>query len=330
MNRVLITGGGGFVGKALLELLRKKNVECAVLGRNSYPELQSLKIKCFRGDICDKEFTLSTIKDFDVVFHVAALAGIWGKKDHFYNINVVGTENIIEACLQNGIPAMVYTSTPSVVFSGNDILGSDESLPYSEHFLCEYARTKVIAEKTALSVDQTLLKTCAIRPHLIWGPGDPHLIPRLIDRGKKRSLKIVGDGENMVDITYIENVAIAHFLAAKDLLTTGNSSAKPYFIGQERPVKLWEWINELFRALDISPVEKKISLSAAYNAGRILETVHKLIIPNKEPVMTRFLAEQLAKSHYFSHQAAYQDFGYTPLISIEEGMDRLLHWIKTQ
>jgi nucleoside-diphosphate-sugar epimerase len=330
MNRVLITGGGGFVGKALLKLLLKHNIECAVLGRNSYPELQTLKVQCYRGDICDKDFILATVKDFDVVFHVAAMAGIWGNKRHFYNINVVGTENIIEACLKNKIPTMVYTSTPSVVFSGDDILDGNESLPYSNNFLCEYARTKVIAEKAALTVDQTRLKTCAIRPHLIWGPGDPHLIPRLIDRGRKQNLKIVGEGQNLVDITYIDNVAMAHFLAAKNLLTSGSSSGKAYFIGQERPVKLWEWINELFRKLEIPQVEKKISLSAAYSAGRILETVHKLIIPNKEPVMTRFLAEQLAKSHYFSHESAHRDFGYTPQISIEEGMEKLLHWLKTQ
>lgn len=330
MNRVLITGGGGFVGKALLKLLLKHNIECAVVGRSSYPELQTLKVTCYQGDICDKDFVLATIKDFDVVFHVAALAGIWGNGSQFYNINVVGTENIIEACLKNKIPAMVYTSTPSVVFAGDDILGGNESLPYSNNFLCEYARTKVIAEKAALTVDQTRLKTCAIRPHLIWGPGDPHLIPRLIDRGKKRSLKIVGEGQNLVDITYIDNVAFAHFLAAKNLLTLGSSSGKAYFIGQERPVKLWEWINELFVRLEIPQVEKKISLSAAYTAGRILETVHKLIIPNKEPVMTRFLAEQLAKSHYFSHESASRDFGYAPKISIEEGMEKLLHWLKTQ
>jgi len=330
MNRVLITGGGGFVGKALIRLLQKEKIECAVVGRNVYPEFKALKIKCYQGDICDKDFILSTLKDFDVVFHVAALAGIWGKKEHFYNINVVGTENIIEASIKNNIPALVYTSTPSVVFSGDDILEGDEKLPYSTRFLCEYARTKAIAEEAALSADQAVLKTCAIRPHLIWGPGDPHLIPRLIERGKKKSLKIVGEGENVVDITYIENVAMAHFLAAKNLLTTGSSCGKAYFIGQERPVKLWQWINELFRALNIPPVEKKISLSAAYTAGRILETVHKLIIPNTEPVMTRFLAEQLAKSHYFSHESAHVDFGYSPQVSIEEGMDKLLHWLKTQ
>lgn len=330
MNRVLITGGGGFVGKAVLKLLRHEKIDCAILGRSRYPELESQNVVCYQGDICDKKFVLATAKGFDVVFHVAALAGIWGKSEHFYNINVVGTENIIEACKTNRIPALVYTSTPSVVFAGEDIQNGDETLPYSEHFLCDYARTKVIAEKSALSVDQNIVKTCAIRPHLIWGPGDPHLIPRLIERGKRRRLKIVGDGQNLVDITYIDNVAAAHLLAAKNLLTTGSCGSKAYFIGQEQPVKLWEWINDLFEKLDIPPVEKRISLSAAYTAGRILETVHKLIIPNKEPIMTRFLAEQLAKSHYFSHKAAHSDFGYKPEVSIEEGMDRLLHWIKNR
>ncbi len=327
MNRILITGGGGFVGQALLHQLLKENTECAVLGRNRYPQLESSNVTCYQGDISDRAFVIRTVRDFDAVFHVAALAGIWGERKTFHDINVVGTENVIEACIANSIPVLVHTSTPSVVFAGDDIRYGDETLPFPQRFLCNYARTKVEAEQRVLSVDQSILKTCAIRPHLIWGPGDPHLIPRLIDRGRKGKLKIVGDGQNMVDISYIDNVATAHILAAKNLLTTAESSGKAYFIGQERPVKLWQWINELFAKLDIPPVRKKVSLPAAYFVGGILETIHKLLIPDKEPVMTRFLAQQLAKSHYFSHTMAQEDFGYTPVVSIEEGMDKLLYWL---
>jgi nucleoside-diphosphate-sugar epimerase len=269
------------------------------------------------------------IHGIDAVFHVAALAGIWGKWDLYYKANVLGTENVIHACRRNRIPVLVYTSTPSVVFNGNDIINGDESLPYPSRFLCNYARSKMQAEQMVLSVPQNQLLTCAIRPHLIWGPGDPHLIPRLIQRGREGRLKIVGDGANMVDITYIDNVAYAHILAAKNLFTRQTAAGKAYFIGQEEPVNLWTWINELFVSLNIQPVTHKVSLSAASKIGWILENFSTMLKRDKEPKMTRFLAEQLAKSHFFSHLRAQHDIGYHPLVSIEEGMKRLLLGINT-
>ena len=328
MNRALITGGGGFVGRAITHQLLAENVDCCVLGRNGYPDLEARGVTCIKGDISDRELVVEQVKDVDVVFHVAALAGIWGRQNQFYTINVNGTANIIEACLLNKIPALVHTSTPSVVFAGEDIERGDEKLDYPHHFLCHYAETKAIAEKQILQVDQNELKTCAIRPHLVWGPADPHLIPRLIDRGKKRKLKIVGDGQNMVDISYVDNVAIAHVLAAKNLLNTAESSGNAYFIGQERPVKLWEWINDLFGQLNIPLVQQRVPLQVAYGVGQVLEIIHGIFLRSREPAMTRFVAQQLGKSHYFSHERATQDFGYHPRISIEEGMERLLHWLK--
>ncbi len=328
MNKVLITGGGGFVGEAIAHQLLDKKIECFVLGRNNYPKLVEQGAKCIKGDITDREYIVKKVSNFDVVFHVAALAGIWGDKCEFYTSNVQGTDNVIEACQVNGIPALVHTSTPSVVFAGRDIERGDEAMPYPERFLCHYARTKAIAEQHVLQVDQNDLKTCAIRPHLVWGPADPHLIPRLIDRGKKKKLKVVGDGHNLVDISYIDNVASAHILAAKNLLSSAESSGKAYFIGQERPVKLWEWINALFRQLNIPLVKKKVPENVAYGVGQILEIFHGIFLKSQEPAMTRFLAQQLGKSHYFSHERATRDFGYLPKISIEEGMERLLHWLR--
>ncbi len=328
MNKAIITGGGGFVGKAIIKILLRQGVECQVLGRSDYPELEALGIQCFRGDIYDREFILQHLTNCNVVFHVAALAGIWGQWQEYYTINVQGTQNIIDGCLLNGIPALVHTSTPSVVFDREDIINGDETLPYASQFLCGYAKSKAMAEKLALSVDQEVLKTCAIRPHLIWGPGDPHLVPRLLERGRKGTLKIVGDGTNKVDITYIDNVAQAHFLAAQNLISSASASGKAYFIGQERPVRMWQWINDLFKRMDVPPVTGKVSLPAARTAGSLLETTHRLMRRAGEPKMTRFLAEQLARSHYFSHDRAQQDFGYLPVVSIEEGMDKLIHWLK--
>ncbi len=271
---------------------------------------------------------LKSLQGIDTVFHVAALAGIWGSWKQYYTSNVIGTENVILGCIKNKIPVLVYTSTPSVVFDRKDIKNGNESLPYPTSFLCNYAKSKVMAEKMVLSVAQDDVNTWSIRPHLIWGPGDPHLIPRLVERGKAGSLKIIGDGQNMVDISYIDNVVHAHILAAKNLFSSKSAKGKAYFIGQERPVKLWTWINELFGLLDIEPVTKKVPLPVALAAGSILETLFRFMDKKNEPKMTRFLAEQLAKSHYFSHSHAQQDLGYEPLVSIEEGTDRLHHWFK--
>lgn len=328
MNRVIITGGGGFVGRKIVQLLCEEGVQCAVIGRNRYFDLEDQGVECYQGDIRDRSFVIQHLKDADVVFHVAALAGIWGNWQNYSQVNITGTQNVVDGCIQNNIPVLVHTSTPSVVFDRNDIIEGDENLPFPQKYLCNYAKSKAVAEKIVLSVDQRILRTCAIRPHLIWGPGDPHLIPRLLARGRSGDLKIVGDGTNIVDITYIDNVGLAHILAAKELLLSVKCCGKAYFIGQERPVQLWGWINELFKKVGIEPITNKISLPAALVAGTILEKIHLLFKSAKEPKMTRFLAEQLARSHCFSHDRAKRDFGYAPHISIEVGMERLIHWLE--
>ncbi|MBU0945852.1 MAG: NAD-dependent epimerase/dehydratase family protein [Proteobacteria bacterium] len=323
MKRVLVTGGGGFVGSHIVRQLRLQDIECLVVGRNPYPEMEALGAQCLQGDICDPRFLLDCCREVDTVFHVAALAGIWGKWDDYYRINVLGTENVLNACKKNKIRHLVYTSTPSVVFNGDDIVDGDERLPYAERFLCHYARSKVMAEKLVLGQAGKELLTCAIRPHLVWGPGDPHLIPRLLERGRLKQLKKVGDCTNLVDISYVENVAEAHLLAAHNLQSTGTASGQAYFISQGKPVNLWQWIDDLFQRMDVAPIQSRVPFTLAYVAGMALEGLHRVFVPEKEPRMTRFLAEQLAKSHCFSIARAHKDLGYSPRISTEEGMERL-------
>ncbi|MFH2122010.1 MAG: NAD-dependent epimerase/dehydratase family protein [Pseudomonadota bacterium] len=324
MNKVLITGGGGFVGQNIVRQLLARGVQCQVLGRHSYPELASLGVTCRQGDISDREFVRMCCQGMDTVFHVAALAGIWGKWQDYYATNVLGTENIIAGCRAENVRHLVYTSTPSVVFNQDSICNGDEQLPYADRFLCHYARSKVMAEELVLTASDQNLKTCAIRPHLVWGPGDPHLIPRLIDRGRKGQLRQVGDGRNLVDISYVDNVAHAHLLAADNLAGVATASGRAYFISQGDPVNLWQWINELFFRLDIAPIRSKISYQAAYGLGALLEGGYRLAGCRNEPKMTRFLAQQLAKSHYFSTARARCDLGYQPIVSTKEGMERLL------
>jgi nucleoside-diphosphate-sugar epimerase len=328
MRKVLVTGGGGFVGLAIVKMVLAKGLECVVVGRHTYPEVEALGACCCSGDIRDLAFLRQVSEGVDTVFHVAALAGIWGPWNDYYSVNVQGTENVIAACMKNKIPRLVYTSTPSVVFNRSDIKNGDETLPYPEKYLCNYARSKVMAEKIVLSANNENLATCAIRPHLIWGPGDPHLIPRLLQKGKKGQLKKVGSATNLVDISYVDNVAHAHILAAMNLASSATAAGNAYFVSQGEPVNLWSWINELFVRVGIEPVKGNVSFAAAYTVGAVLEGWHSLFCSKQEPRMTRFLAEQLAKSHYFSTAAIERDLGYAPCVSTVDGMNNLVNWIE--
>ena len=330
INRALVTGGGGFVGKAVVQRLLRLGVETRVIGRNTYPEVEALGASCLVGSITDEAIMAKATEGVDIVFHAAALAGIWGPWQAYYETNVLGTERVIAACRKNRVPTLVYTSTPSVVFNRADIRGGDERLDYADRFLCHYAKSKVMAERMVLAANSPDLATCALRPHLIWGPGDPHLLPRLLASGRKRQLKRVGDGANLVDISYIDNVADAHILAAGNLVENGTARGKAYFISQGVPVNLWQWIDELFAMMDTPQVKSVISFAMASRLGLVLEAAYGLLRLNREPRMTRFLAEQLAKSHYFSIDAARRDLGYVPVVSTEEGLRRTVQWLKSR
>ena len=269
IKRALVTGGGGFVGKAVVKKLLEQGVQTTVLGRHRYPEIESLGGNCIVGNICDQAVMDKASENVDIVFHVAALAGIWGAWKDYYTTNVLGTEVVVQSCRNNNVPMLVYTSSPSVVFNRTDIRGEDERLGYPSEYLCHYARSKAIAEQTVLNANGTSLLTCAIRPHLIWGPGDPHLLPRLLESGRKKVLKRVGDGSNLVDISYIDNVALAHILAAKNLTEKGTAAGKAYFVSQGEPVNLWDWINDFFVAMDIDKVQTSLSFPFAYRIGAV-------------------------------------------------------------
>lgn len=326
MMRILVTGGGGFLGTYIIqELLKNPTYIVTNFSRHSYSHLEDLGVPTIKGDLkkpADIERAL--MNGFDAVFHVAALAGVWGRFQDYLDINYLGTKNLLEASVAHGVQRFVYTSTPSVVFGKDDLMGVDESQPYPKVHLNAYGETKTMAEKLVLQTNnsQTFL-TCAIRPHLIWGPGDPHLFPRVIQKGKEGKLKVVGDGENLVDIIYVENAALAHVQAFEHLRPGSPVCGEAYFVGQERPVKLWSFINEILGHMKIGPVMGAIDVTTAYRIGWLMEKTFKLAgIQKPEPPMTRFVALNLGKSHYFSHAKAKRDFGYIPRVSIEEGMKR--------
>jgi nucleoside-diphosphate-sugar epimerase len=321
--KALVTGGGGFLGSAIVRLLLEKGWSVRVTGRNDYPELQKQGVECIRADVADAVAMERAVSDMDVVFHVAALAGIWGRHQDFYNTNVIGTKNIIDACLKKGVKRLVYTSSPSVVFDGNNMENGDETAPYPRHYHSSYPETKATAEIMVLSHNgRSGLMSCALRPHLIWGPGDNHLIPRFLQRARSNALRIVGDGKNLVDTVYVDNAAQAHLLAAERLVEGSAVCGSAYFISNGEPIPLFEWINRFVSASGQRAVTKKIPASVAYFAGACFEFIYRLFRIRKEPRMTRFLAKELSTAHWFNLEKARRDLGYNPEISNEEGFRR--------
>lgn len=321
--RALVTGGGGFLGRSIVEQLVARGDRVRILARGRYPDLERLGAQCLRGDVRDAEATSDACAGVEIVFHVAGVAGIWGPWEHYHGINVLGTRHIIEGCREHGVGRLVFTSSPSVTFDGTPQENVDETAPYARRWLCHYAHTKALAEQDVLAADSPHLATCALRPHLIWGPGDRHLVPRLIARARSGRLRRVGDGTNRVDTVYVENAARAHLQAA-DVLTPDSAVAgSAYFISQGEPVNCWEWIDEILALAGLPPVKRAVSLAAAWRLGLLFETAYRVLRVTREPPMTRFLAAQLGTNHYFDITKARRDFGYEPTVSPSVGMQRL-------
>lgn len=293
------------------------------VSRSQHQNLAARGVQQFCEDLADIEPDHPAFAGCDWVFHVAAKAGVWGSYDDYYKANVTATQNVISACRAHGIRKLIYTSSPSVVFDGNSIEGADESLPYPEHYDAPYPATKAIAEQEVLRANDKELATVALRPHLIWGPGDNHLVPRIIERGRKGQLRIIGSGDNLVDCIYIDNAAAAHMCAAAKLAPDSDISGKAYFISQGDPRPLWEIVNAILTCADEKKVKRHIPASIAYAAGWMLEKIYATFNIEDEPRITRFVARELATSHWFNISAARRDLGYEPRISIEEGLEKL-------
>ncbi|MFM7058860.1 MAG: NAD-dependent epimerase/dehydratase family protein [Planctomycetota bacterium] len=322
--QMLVTGGGGFLGLYIVELLRMQGHAVRVLCRGHYPAVAATGAQLIQGDIRDASLVQRACDGVDAVFHTAAIPGIWGPRSLYFSINHQGTLNVLNACRTHAVARLIYTSSPSVVFDASDHLNADESTPYPQRWLCHYPHSKALAEQAVLAASGTHgLLTCALRPHLIWGPRDNHLIPKLLLAARHGRLRQVGNGQNLVSVSYVENAAAAHLAAEVALRTTGKPAGRAYFINDPTPVNLWDWINLLLNRAGLPPVQRKISARAAWNTGAALEVLWTLLRLRSEPPMTRFLAAQLAGSHAYNTAAAIRDFDYSPGVGMEEGLRRL-------
>ena len=332
--RALVTGGTGFLGAAIVRELLARGAEVTAISRSAPSAIRSVatneRLRAVAVDLTDARAVAHAVHGHDTIFHVAAKTGVWGSRASYFGPNVLGTRNVLAAALSAGVPRLVHTSSPSVCFDGTDHVRAGNELPYASRFLCAYPETKAIAERQVLAANGTRgsggvpLVTCALRPHLVVGPGDPHLVPRLVERARLGRLPIIGDGTNEVSLTDVDNAALAHVEAALRLAPDAPHAGRAYFIAQSEPVRIWDWLNHVLRELGVPSPTRRVSRRAAYAGGALCEALWRLLPLGGEPPMTRFVALQLAGSHSYDLAPARRDFGYEERIDLESATERIV------
>ena len=325
-----ITGASGFIGGKLAERLIAEGRTVRVLSRRALPALEELGADVILGDLHSVDALHLGCRDAGTVFHVAGRVGVWGPEEDFFRVNFDGTGHVLTACRAAGVPRLVYTSSPSVVYNGGNLAGVDESAPLCREAPCAYPTSKAAAERLVTTAHTLELATVSLRPHLVWGPGDRNVVPRVLALARRGRLRIVGEGRNLVDCTHITNVVDAHLLAEQALARPDSpAGGKAYFITNGEPVVLWDWINELLRGVDIPEIERHLSLGSAYRIGGALEFIWRTLRLSGEPPMTRFVAKELATDHWFKIDAARRDLGYAPRVSMAEGTAGLVAHLRS-
>jgi nucleoside-diphosphate-sugar epimerase len=315
--KCVVTGGGGFLGRSIVKQLLAEGYQVKSLGRSPQPIWDNTVVEAVCCDITQLDQVITHLEDAECVFHTAAIAGVWGKAKTYHDINILGTRNILKACLSLGVQRLIFTSSPSVVFDGLSHLNADEHHPYPVRWFNDYQRTKAKAEQLVLAANSDELQTISLRPHLIIGPDDPHLIPRLVEKAQSGQLKIVGNGKNLVDMVHVENAASSH-LNAEKALRQGRGAGEAFFITNGEPVELWTWTVDFLKAIGATPPTRTVPFGVAFLVGGLLEKVYRWMGKSEEPPMTRFVAKQLATHHTYSIKKARDVLGYDPKVSMEQ------------
>ncbi len=321
--KVLVTGGGGFLGQAICAQLLAQGHAVRAFNRTANAALDQLGVEQCNGDIANMNAVITAAEGVDAIIHSAGKVGAWGPIEEYYDTNVRGTDHVLAACELHGIRKLVLTSSPSVVHGGGDLEGVDESAPYAAHFSTPYAQTKALAEQRVLEANGAELATVALRPHFVWGPGDPNLLPRILARARAGRLRLIGEATKKIDTVFVDNAANAHLLALHQLDIGSAIAGKVYFISQGEPVSHEHLINAWLLAAGLPAENRHIPLRLARFLGATLESLYRAVGAKTEPPLTRFLVEQLSTSHWFNIDAARRDLGYEPQVSITEGLSRL-------
>ena len=320
--RVLVTGGSSLLARRTAEALLARGDEVVMLQRGEAP----IDAPQVRGDVRDADLVRSALDGCDAVVHAAAKVGIVGSWEEFRSINVDGTANVIAAARELGLSRVVHVSTPSVSHAGHALVGALADPPVTGRTDAHYAESKAVAERLALGAASDALPVVAIRPHLVWGPGDTQLVGRIVERARAGRLALVGGGTALIDTTYIDNAASA-LVAALDAAVPGAACiGRAYVIANGEPRPIRELIEGILRAAGVSAEPKVVPLRIALGAGSVVEKIWARAKPDEEPPLTRFLAEQLGTAHWFDPRPARDDLDWRPTVTIDQGLSELAAW----
>jgi len=323
--RAVVTGGGGFVGGSLCRRLLDQGHEVVAVVRRPHPTLAAAGIRTVLQDLATDDAPAALATAFaaaDCVFHTAAHVKMWGPREAFVRGNIGATRAVIAACRAAGVGRLVFTSSPSVVATDHDLRGVDESQPYPSRYRAFYPETKAAAEREVLAAHGPVLRTVSLRPHLIFGPGDTNLVPTVLTRARAGRLIQVGDGRNLVDLTFIDDCVAAHLLAAAALEARPGAGGRAYFISQGTPVPLWDWIGRVLALHDVPPIRRRVSAATAGLLAMAAEAAWRMLRLASDPPLTRFLVEEMATDHYFDISAARRELGFTPSCDVWEATER--------
>jgi len=328
MTVSLVTGGCGFVGAAIARALKARGDDVIVL--DLAPECPVEGVDYRRIDITDKAAVMAACRGVDTIIHNASIVHTKrNKQDVVWSVNLGGTENMLEAAQQQGVPRFVYISSGSVVYEGKDIENGDESLPYSSVSQAPYADSKIAAEKLVLAQNgKGGVATCALRPHVIFGPGDNRFMPALLAKGRNGQLRVqIGRGVWLSDYTYVSNLTDAVLLADEALAKDGLNSiaaGQAYFITNGEPMPFWDFIRKVAARLGFPPVKYRAPKTLVYMIATVMEGIDTLKggTLNAEDGLTRFAIRYMCTHHYFSIEKARRDLGYNPSVTVDEGIER--------
>jgi nucleoside-diphosphate-sugar epimerase len=324
---VLVTGASSLIGTTLVESLAGRGDRVVCFQRRPVAVLDGLSgVTQHLGDVRDAAAVDSASSGCDSVVHLAAKVGVVGSWEEYRSINVDGTRNVLAAARRHGIARLVHVSSPSVAHGGEALVGAGAEAPRTGRRHAWYPESKALAELDAVGAAGAELGVVVVRPHLVWGPGDTQLVGRIVDRARAGRLAVVGGGRALIDTTYIDN-AVSALVAALDAVAPGaRCSGRAYVVANGEPRTIRELIDGICAAAGIEAAPRSVPRRLAVTAGSAVERVWPLLRGAEEPPLTRFLAEQLATAHWFDPRPARDDLGWTPTVSIDEGLRRLAAW----
>ena len=323
--KVLVTGTGSLLLGGIASELVQRGDEVVCLQRRPTVFIGHNDAREVLADICDADAVAQAAHGCEAIIHGAARVGIVGAEKDFYNTNVLGTENILRAAALNNISRLVFVSTPSVAHTGDSLVGAPAGAAETGRTRSYYAESKAIAERAVLKARNDQLAVVAIRPHLVWGPGDTQLVGRIVDRAASGRLAVIGTGNALVDSTYIDNAISAHIAALDSLKVGAACDGKAYVISNGEPRTVNELMRSMCAAAGIPFDPRHLSLALGVRLGSLIERLWPLM-RSSEPPITRFVAEQLGTAHWFDQRAVQEDFGWTPQVNLDEGFQRLTQW----